>query len=303
VIEIGLVGCGNWGQHILKDFVELGCKVHVVAHSEESRKRAMAGGAVSVRNSLSEIPSVDGFVVATPTSTHTKILMEILARKTPVYVEKPLCTSSKEARELVRKGSGRLFVMDKWRYHPGIQALAGIVRSGELGMPLGLRTARIGWGERHSDTDVIWHLLPHDLSIGLEILGYIPKPSTAVVERVDRLAMSMTAVFSGGTWMVSEVSERSPERRRLVRLYCEKGVASLDGAYAKSIEIAYGTGLEAAETVKKESRPIPGDMPLRKELEAFVRHITGGGPAPKSSAEEGAQIVGIIEKLIALSGH
>jgi Trk K+ transport system NAD-binding subunit len=36
-VVVGLVGCGRWGRHILRDLVALGCEVHVVARSEESR--------------------------------------------------------------------------------------------------------------------------------------------------------------------------------------------------------------------------------------------------------------------------
>jgi hypothetical protein len=42
-------------------------------------------------------------------------------------------------------------------------------------------------------------------------------------------------------------------------------------------------------------------MPLLAELEAFVAHLEGG-PAPKSSAAEGALIVRRIAELRALAG-
>ena len=40
----------------------------------------------------------------------------------------------------------------------------------------------------------------------------------------------------------------------------------------------------------------PGELPLLAELRAFVEHL-GGGPPPKSSAREGAEIVAVIERL------
>ena len=42
---VGLVGCGNWGRHILRDLVSLGCEVPVVVRSQESKARAREGGA------------------------------------------------------------------------------------------------------------------------------------------------------------------------------------------------------------------------------------------------------------------
>ena len=47
-VKIGLVGCGRWGKHILRDLVALGCDVTVVARSTVSRERASSGGATRI---------------------------------------------------------------------------------------------------------------------------------------------------------------------------------------------------------------------------------------------------------------
>ena len=39
-VVVGLVGCGRWGRHILRDLVSLGCEVPVVARSDASVARA-----------------------------------------------------------------------------------------------------------------------------------------------------------------------------------------------------------------------------------------------------------------------
>ncbi len=64
-LEVGLVGCGNWGRHILRDLVALGCRTTVVARSQESRARAGEGGAAAVVQSVADLPAVAGVVVAT----------------------------------------------------------------------------------------------------------------------------------------------------------------------------------------------------------------------------------------------
>ena len=84
--------------------------------------------------------------------------------------------------------------MDKWRYHAGIQALAELARSGELGPVLGLKTRSLAWGSKHTDVDCIWTLLPHELAIGLEILGQLLDPAWATVEKgFDGSVLGMTA--------------------------------------------------------------------------------------------------------------
>jgi predicted dehydrogenase len=171
---IALVGCGRWGAHILHDLVFLGCEVHVAANSTDSRERAAAGGAASFRERLEDLPTVGGAVVAVPTMWHADVIRRLAPRDIPIFVEKPMTPDAEEARRLAATLPGRLFVMDKWRYHPGIEALRDIARSGEMGRVIGLSTWRLDWGSPHADVDAVWILAPHDLSIALEILGTSP---------------------------------------------------------------------------------------------------------------------------------
>ena len=46
------------------------------------------------------------------------------------------------ARRLAERAPDRLFVMDKWRYHPGVEAMRREARSGRLGRVLTIRTSR-----------------------------------------------------------------------------------------------------------------------------------------------------------------
>src|SRR5262249_46632918 len=170
---VGLVGCGSWGRFILRDLLTLGCRVTVVARTEASRERA--DGAAEIVGSIDELPEVEGIVVATPTSNHAEVVEESLARGVPVFVEKPLTNDVAKAERLAGAADGRLFVMDKWRYHPGVELLARLAQDGSLGEVVGLHTTRIGWGNAHDDVDATWVLAPHDLSIGLEILGHVPE--------------------------------------------------------------------------------------------------------------------------------
>jgi len=121
--RIGLVGCGRWGKNILRDLCALGCEVAVVACSAESRANAGAGGAASIVGSIGELPEVAGVVVATPISTHAAVAEEALGLGVPVFVEKPLADDPLAAERLATAAAGRLFVMDKWRYHPGVELL------------------------------------------------------------------------------------------------------------------------------------------------------------------------------------
>ena len=57
-LRIGLIGCGAWGRHILRDLKDCGTTVHVLAKSEASRRNAVEQRADSVLATLADMPFV-----------------------------------------------------------------------------------------------------------------------------------------------------------------------------------------------------------------------------------------------------
>jgi predicted dehydrogenase len=293
---VALVGCGRWGRHILRDLRTLGATVPVVARSSASRERALAGGADAIVSAIAELPRIDGAVVATPTPAHGEAIEALLDRGVPIFVEKPLTADPAAAERLATAADGRLFVMDKWRYHPGVEALAAIARSGELGRVTGLRLYRQSRGNPHSDTDAVWILAPHDLSIVLEILGSVPPARSAVAEWVGGELAGLVGRLGDDPWVTVDISSTATEHRREIRLVCEGGAAALTDGYAETIAVMRAGALGA----EPEQRPVGTELPLLLELRAFVEHL-GGGPPPRSSAAEGLEIVRRVAELRALA--
>lgn len=290
--SIALVGCGQWGAFILRDLVSLGCEVTVVARSKESRLRAKRGGAQSIVPDIPSIPSVNGIVVATPTSLHAQAVEQCAARDVPIFVEKPLASNSKDARRLCDLLKDRLFVMDKWRYHAGVLDVKDLVSSGRLGSLIGIRTRRVQNGNHHSDVPGVWTYLPHDLAIIFEILGTFPRPRCAVS---DRDGSVFTAILGTRPWSILEFSCREEIKERKVTAIFERGDLSLSTEGFASNLIIRPLGGQT-EIVR-----YPHTEPLRDELEDFVDYLEGG-PPPKSSSEEGLRMVELIEELVFLSG-
>jgi len=291
--RVGLAGCGSWGRYILRDLLSLGCSVSVVARSPESMARAE--GADTIVGSVRELPEVDGIVIATPTTTHATVIEHALVRGVPVFVEKPLTNDPAAADRLAAAAGERLFVMDKWRYHPGVELLRDLARDGSLGAVRGLLTTRIGWGNPHDDVDAAWVLAPHDLSIALEILGELPGARAAVADLSGDDVHGLVGLLGERPWHRLEISVRSPERRREVQLVCEEGVALLADGYSEHV-LVHRDGAD-----EPERREIAAELPLLRELRAFVEHLQGGPPL-RSSAAEGALVVRRVAELRALAG-
>jgi predicted dehydrogenase len=268
--------------------------VHVVARSPESVGRARDGGATSIVAAIADLPAVEGAVVASTTGSHADVARELLATITgPVFVEKPLTDDAAAAAGLAEQHGDRLFVMDKWRYHPAVAELARIARSGELGAVTALTSRRVTDVDRHPDVDTVWTHAPHDLAVALEILGEIPEPVHAVAEHSGGRRVGLVATLGGPPHVTFEVSCVAPAHRRELRLVCEDGVARIDGGWAEEVEIA-------RRGEPTERRATPGELPLLAELRAFVDHVRGG-PPPRSSAAEGALVVERIAQLGALA--
>lgn len=302
--SVAVIGCGRWGRFIVRDLVALGADVTVVARSSAAREAATAAGAARTVPAIRNAVGARGIVIATPTITHGEVIRECLGTGLPIYVEKPLAADPAVAAELASAAGERLFVMDKWRYHPAIQALGELARSGELGEVLGLKVVRIQWGSNHGDVDGSWILMPHDLSIVREILGHLPPIRSVVGAHRDGRSMEVNVFLGAGPWAFIESATRFPGGdRREVQLFCARGTAVMANSYEPHISIYRNTNPVLRTPPEPERRKIPTEFPLLRELRAFLEYLDGG-PPPKSSAQEGAEsaaFIGDIRERIGLT--
>jgi len=282
---------------VLRDLGSLGCEVWAVARSKESVRRAREGGAAEVVGTVDALPPLEGAVVCTPISTHHDVIEAVLAKQdVPVFVEKALTADPLQADRLADRHEGRLFVMDKWRYHPAVKELAAIAGSAELGPVDALHCRRVTLGHRYSDVDTVWVHAPHDLAIALEVLGELPPVRYASEERMGGQRVSLIARLGERPGVTLEVSCVAPAHRREVRLVCEDGIAYLDGGWSEEVRVVRNI----AGSPKPEVRQVLGELPLLAELRAFIEHLAGG-PPPRSSAREAAQIVRRLAELVQLA--
>lgn len=288
--RIGLIGCGAWGRHILRDLKACGAVVHVVAPSETSRQNAIAHRADQIVGHLADLPPVDGYVVAAPSSMHAGIIEALLPSGRPIFTEKPMTADVASAQRIVKAGGDRVFVMNKWRYHPGIERMRQEIANGAVGDLLGIHIQRWGWGCPHADVNAIWILMPHDLSIVLHWLGDIPPVRFVWPTLPGPIGTGLIAQLgeAGGLPITIDMSVAAPEHRRTFTIVGSAASLELRDSYDTAIRVRRGAAADPKAT--EETIAIGQEMPLLLELQAFLGYLDGA-PAPMTAAHEDLLIV------------
>src|SRR5689334_568961 len=109
-INIGVIGVGGRGNSDARNFARFGeknnaCQIVAVCDVYEKRKRLAAEhfkceGYLDYREVLAR-PDVDAVIVATPDHWHARIALDAMDHGKDVYLEKPMCHTNEEARQLV----------------------------------------------------------------------------------------------------------------------------------------------------------------------------------------------------------
>ena len=94
-----------------------------------------------------------------------------------VIIEKPLTDNSKDAKELIEISSNSkkiLMVDHTFEYSPAVNKIKEILDNNEIGQILTIDMIRVNLGLFQKKINVIWDLVPHDISILLFLLGKMP---------------------------------------------------------------------------------------------------------------------------------
>src|SRR5215470_1642212 len=154
-VRLCAVGAGQWGRHPLHAFARTrDCRVTYVCDADESALVG-AGAICPAARRIAQLdealadPEVNAISIATDTATHAEIGLAALRAGKHVFVEKPLATSSTDARALIAAAVAadrKLMVGHLLEHHPAVFAIEHILESGQVGDLLYAYTQRINLG-------------------------------------------------------------------------------------------------------------------------------------------------------------
>ena len=180
--NVCLIGHGYWGKKLARNFhnSEYFNLISVVDLKNENLNFARKKYPLiqyykdyksAVRSSL-----IDLVVISTPTSTHFKIAKYALENAKNILVEKPLSMSLKEVKKLnnISKLKKKLIFVDyPFLFSGTINYLKKIIENKRYGKILEVESFR-EQAPLRKDTNVIWDLCSHDISILTFLLNELP---------------------------------------------------------------------------------------------------------------------------------
>ena len=246
-------------------------------------------------------PEIEAVAVVTPSHTHFKVVSTALNAGKHVYVEKPISTVAKEAKELMEMAEEKnltLMVGHLLLYHPAVNRLKMLVNEGALGEITYVQSDRLNINYFKNDRSVMWDLAPHDLSMTSYILGKAPlRVISAVGASSDRNNIMdithVTVEYEGG--IIGQISDSwiHPVKRVNLLVRGTKATAIFDDTLSQNkLQIFDQT---TPGVSKQESLDFIEIEPLKLECQHFLNCIEQG-TKPRSDGLNGYQVVSILEE-------
>ena len=311
-LRVAVVGAGYWGPNLIRNFSEApGGDVVAVADLSADRlagirKRFPAVRTVTDHRLLFADPAIDAVCLATPISTHRPLAEEAFAAGKHVFVEKPLAGSVADAEAIVRAASraGRtLMVGHTFVYNPAVVAVRALLVAGELGTVQYIDSQRVNLGLHQFDSNVLWDLGPHDVSIVLYWLDLEPEwvqctGGCFIQPGIEDVAF-LTMGFPSGAIAHAHLSWLAPSKLRTMTVIGARKMAVYDDVQAVEKVKIYDHGVDSLSPDELRRSYRAGDIhsprvPVTEALQIEVRHFIDcirTGAVPRSDGEAGLRVV------------
>jgi predicted dehydrogenase len=175
LLVINCIGVGHWGPNLVRLFAtHPETRVGTVCDLSEERLDLVHRNIPSIDHFTTDSkkaatdPDAQAVMIATPAKSHYELVKLALESGKHVLVEKPLCQSAAEGEELVelaRQHEKLLCVGHVFLFNNGVRGVRNLIRSGELGRIHYIYSSRTNLGPFRTDTNAIWDLGAHDISI------------------------------------------------------------------------------------------------------------------------------------------
>src|SRR5690606_31779728 len=238
--RIAVLGCGYWGSNHIRTLKSLGA-LYAVSDANAARAEGFASEQECLAiapDELFERQDIDAIVMAWPPQYHADAAIRAVESGKDVLVEKPIALNVADAERAVAtaRARNRIFMVGHvLRFHPAFEKLKELIDTGELGTIKYIHSHRLGLGKFHTESDALWDLAPHDLSMILAITGAAPidirGEGAALLDHLSDFA-HLHMRFPGGLRSHLFASRLNPYRERRLTVVGTKAMAVFDDVEA-----------------------------------------------------------------------
>lgn len=308
--EIAVIGCGYWGNNLVRNFHQLGALACVCDVNVDAADEIAAAHEVRSRP-FDEILSdnkIQGIVIATPAEQHAKMAKAALRAGKNVFVEKPLSLKVSDAEELCKLSDDTglvLMVGHLLQYHPGFEKLKELCQTGVLGRVQYVYSHRLNLGKIRTEENILWSFAPHDISMILGLLG--DKVGTVSATGHSYLNHDVPDVTTTHIQFAENraahvfVSWLHPFKEQRMIVVGDEGMAVFDDLRPWNEKISvyphrvdWNGGIPVPSKADCETVPLTEAEPLNLECRHFLESVASG-ETPRTDGREGLRVLRVLD--------
>lgn len=315
MLKVGVVGCGHLGK-IHTKLLSQSENYELIGiydkDNEESIRVSDEFKCISFESFDSLLDSVDVVDIVAPTPFHFNYAKQAINKNKHVFIEKPVCTTSKESEELIKLGelkNVKIQVGHVERFNPAFTKVES-----EISKPMFIESHRLAkFNPRGTDVSVVLDLMIHDIDIILKTVDSkvkdILSSGVSVISETPDIANARIE-FENGCVANLTASRVSLKNMRKTRFFQTGKYISVDFLNKESeiVEIDSDDNaipimtLELANGIKKNivfNKPkIKENNAILDELNSFAESINKN-KVPKVNITDGHNALDIALKIIA----
>ena len=315
MLKVGVVGCGHLGK-IHTKLLSQSENYKLIGiydkDNEESIRVSYEFKCTSFESFDSLLDSVDVIDIVAPTPFHFNYAKQAINKNKHVFIEKPVCTTSKESEELIKLGdlkNVKIQVGHVERFNPAFTKVES-----EISKPMFIESHRLAkFNPRGTDVSVVLDLMIHDIDIILKTVDSkvkdILSSGVSVISETPDIANARIE-FENGCVANLTASRVSLKNMRKTRFFQSGKYISVDFLNKESevVEIDSDNNaipimtLELANGIKKNivfNKPkIKDNNAILDELNSFAESINEN-KVPKVNITDGHNALDIALKIIA----
>jgi predicted dehydrogenase len=290
-IRCGVAGVGSLGQHHARIYASLpGAELAGIYEANDARAAEICAKFNCRRfATLEELgDNCDAASVVVPTDRHAEVALPLLAKKTHLLIEKPICASLEEAEQVLTAARENGCIVQVGHIEHFNPVMAFLEK--QVDHPQYLTAERLApYQPRGTEVGVVLDLMIHDIGIVLALIkspiAKIDSVGVSVLSKTEDIANARIQ-FENGCVANLSASRMSLKKAREIRVFQDNAYLSLNfmeqkgHLVKKSDIIAYGLkmkiGLVKAGDVSSipvKEIPIEKGEPLALELASFVESV------------------------------